>query len=214
MRTQCKTLRAFNYYDTVLALCEGGTPVPIPDGEPIPNKSSGDRWLVRLGEFDAELRGKPGTMVALYLRVEAAEYLDDEPGWFVKDEDGYHESKKPWCVELLFATRHMTDKGAAALSCCGQDDPFERGMTKAERVRATRIVEECAIDYGASAVVFTGFCTDDELDAGVQEALVQAQPLLMMSGFYLDRQMNAIGDSGWDFITGDIGASLRRYSGV
>lgn len=197
----CKILRAANHRYPARAICKGASPMPIPEGEPIPNKSPGDSWLVRLGEFDAELDGKPGTMVTLYLRVEAATYLDPNT------QDGRHygwpEDSKPWCIELVFATRHQKDGGKAALDYCGRDDPIDSEQ-------ATRIIEECGIEYGACAIVFYGFVADDKLDAGVQEALTQALVLLCVPYVYLDMPMNQIGDSGWDFLVGDIGAVLRR----
>lgn len=33
----------------------------------------------------------------------------------------------------------------------------------------------------------------------------------MLFGFYMDRPLNAIGSTGWDFIKGDITAGFRKH---
>lgn len=42
-------------------------------------------------------------------------------------------------------------------------------------------------------------------DLGREKAFSFARELLFMAGFHLDRPMNAIGNTGWDFLKGDIG---------
>jgi len=53
--------------------------------------------------------------------------------------------------------------------------------------------------------------TGNDEDALKADAEEQLPVLEMMFGFYMDRRVNAIGSTGWDFIKGDITAGLRRY---
>lgn len=52
--------------------------------------------------------------------------------------------------------------------------------------------------------------TGDDEDALKAKANEQVQVCHMMFGFYMDRQQNAIGDTGWDWIKGKLGAAMRR----
>jgi hypothetical protein len=45
----------------------------------------------------------------------------------------------------------------------------------------------------------------------LQELNKQLTAVNTLGGFYLDRQMNAIGATGWDFMKGDPMAGLKRY---
>lgn len=169
----------------------GGSPVAIPEGEPIPNKTPGDYWITRLGEFDAELEGEPGTMVALYLKVEPAEWLDSEPQW---------EDKNPYEASLYYCTAHVDQKELeSALRC------FDTDLSELPEEQRQRVIEEVVAEYGCKAIATSAVASQDNLDDLIQEALIQAQACLGLPGFLLDAPQNRIGNTGWDFIRGRIG---------
>ena len=67
---------------------------------------------------------------------------------------------------------------------------------------------EQVLDYGTRATLWME--TSDDEDALKAKANEQVQVCHMMFGFYMDRQQNAIGDTGWDWIKGKLGAAMRR----
>ena len=201
-------------------LCEGGSPLPIPDGQHDPRTTFGDLWRVRLADFDG---GMPGGVrwaerrrggvrqkpVGIWLLVDQAEFLDHEPAWQgPADENGYRESVNPWSMRLVFATACLPQRELdSALRSCGVES-----MPEGYEARR-RFVEEVAIDYGFYCPVFEGYVADADFDAGVGEALVQAQSVCMMPGAYLDRVVNRIGSTGWEFMRGDVGSAMKRLGG-
>ena len=45
----------------------------------------------------------------------------------------------------------------------------------------------------------------------VREAREAAQPMFIFFGCYMDKHQNAIGDTGWDWIRGNLCAGIERY---
>jgi hypothetical protein len=70
------------------------------------------------------------------------------------------------------------------------------------------IVLSQMISYGAYANL-EEVCFIHEDDA-IPWAKEQLGSMSFMLGFALDRQANAIGSTGWDFLSGDITAGLKR----
>lgn len=69
---------------------------------------------------------------------------------------------------------------------------------------------ELLIDYGLSAVMYQQACLADAVDEHRQLVWNKANGLLFMAGHALDQQMNACGNTGWDFLSGDIGPKRRK----
>lgn len=62
--------------------------------------------------------------------------------------------------------------------------------------------------YGVKAPLWSKDGNDEA--ALLIEATRTASVISGLFGFYMDRVVNAIGDSGWDWISGNIGAAIRR----
>ena len=64
------------------------------------------------------------------------------------------------------------------------------------------------VDYGYSAYIgsYDRKTSQEAIDAARKECVAAK----MLLGFYLDRPQNMIGDTGWDFMKGDIGAGYKR----
>lgn len=67
---------------------------------------------------------------------------------------------------------------------------------------------EVLIDYGTVAHLWQK--TGNNKAALLREARVELKKADMMFGFYMDRAQNAIGDTGWDWIAGNICAAIER----
>jgi len=58
-------------------------------------------------------------------------------------------------------------------------------------------------DYGLSATLYSA--QGDNADELMKDAKTQITGITGMFGFYMDKQANRLGNTGWDFIKGDIG---------
>ncbi len=63
--------------------------------------------------------------------------------------------------------------------------------------------------YGTYAVIWQE--SGNNLSRLMAEARKEARSCEMLFGFYMDRYVNRIGTTGWDAVSGDIWAGLRRY---
>lgn len=117
----------------------------------------------------------------------------------------------PWAV----SKKQMAD----AIESCGFEETPEV-MAKGDKKVLGHIKVEALHQYGVKACLFDNFGGDIEdededveaLDAALME---QAKKVATVAtaftfGFWMDRPMNAIGSTGWDFIKGDIMAGLRK----
>lgn len=90
----------------------------------------------------------------------------------------------------------------SAMRSCGADD--------GELFADLSLAHQCEIllDYGISACVFQkqGHNKDQLLKEAKQELIA----LSCMFGFYMDKVLNGIGSTGWDFMKGDLNAGLKR----
>lgn len=188
----CKTLLD-RKGQPIKALLNSGAPLSIPEDQRDPRTTSGDSWRVRLYEFEAD--ETPGKLVvALYLIVEQADFLDNEPEW---------EDKEPWMFNLVFTTgnqpRHMKKTLRQSLGFAVEDQP--RNGSRAAR----RFWEQAALGYGNYHERWQAFAADEHFDAAIADALAQARALTLMPGFALDNMTNAFGATGWQRIVGDYG---------
>lgn len=69
---------------------------------------------------------------------------------------------------------------------------------------------ELCFDYGARVPCDHQFFIYDGTDEHLEWALSEALPILLLASFYLDRQMNACGATGWDWLRADIDGSERK----
>lgn len=91
-----------------------------------------------------------------------------------------------------------------AYECMGLNE----GNYKKEYLDSDEAKVEALHSYGISAKLW-----DDEGDNCkklLKEAHNQAETSSIFFGFMMDKRQNLIGDTGWDFIKGDIGKALRR----
>ena len=115
----------------------------------------------------------------------------------------------------------------SALSCCGRSDEDEE-----EHAPAGELVQyEALLEYGICAPVYrcSGFWEKPEnpwspydrlfTEEGAQEAAwkwvkgriqEEAAQVYGLLGFYLDRPLNRLGATGWDFLNGEIDGNLKR----
>jgi len=108
---------------------------------------------------------------------------------------GEREAPAKYCVSLLSVS--IDEAGEEnlrqSLAACGVD--------------STDVIEEVKIDsllsYGVYARLWEG--NGNNIQKLMKEARNQAQLAGMLYGFYMDRQLNPIGNTGWDFQKGNIG---------
>lgn len=118
-------------------------------------------------------------------------------------EDAGCEGSAKYVVEVLAASPEAAgaENVATALQCNASPEDIPNAT---EEDKAVALIE-----YGISAMVWTKSGNNRrELIRAARKELPMIQGLF---GFYMDRCMNAIGDTGWDWIAGDIGAALRRF---
>lgn len=62
-------------------------------------------------------------------------------------------------------------------------------------------------DYGLQATLWSKM--GNNADALLKEAKAQLPIINGLFGFYMDRRLNAMGDTGWDFIEGNVGKRFK-----
>lgn len=68
-----------------------------------------------------------------------------------------------------------------------------------------------AVHYGYHASCqWKYFLEDVDQRPELLWALNEKVPMEALCGFYIDKPMNRMGDTGWDWMRGDIGAAMRR----
>lgn len=64
------------------------------------------------------------------------------------------------------------------------------------------------VNEGISACLYQ--CTGNNMRKTIRQAKSKVPEIDFMFGFWMDKPVNAIGDTGWDWVKGDIGAASRR----
>ena len=86
------------------------------------------------------------------------------------------------------------EKVQASFDCCGVED---------NDIKQKDLVQvECLQTYGVSAQIWND--AGNNLGKLISKAKKEAQIIPNLFGFYLDRVLNRIGSTGWDFIKGNL----------
>lgn len=93
---------------------------------------------------------------------------------------------------------------AKAMDACGLTEDSLEGR----KGSMMQMVVECLHSYGIKTTLFEE--SGSNLTKLMKDARAEANKINMLFGFYMDKQQNAIGDSGWDFVAGNIGGALQR----
>lgn len=111
---------------------------------------------------------------------------------------GENEAPATYCVTLMSISPDEAGEEnlQQAFNCCGPDGESPETATDLMKVDAL-------MWYGVSARLWED--SGNNIQKLMKEARRQAMLTQMLYGFYMDRQQNAIGNSGWDFQRGDIG---------
>lgn len=83
------------------------------------------------------------------------------------------------------------------------------------------IAQSCGIpqaDVTCFDIASYGICANIKTMMGNNKSRIlstlkkEADIANLLFGFYMDRPLNAIGSTGWDFLNGDVDAGLRRWA--
>ena len=118
---------------------------------------------------------------------------------FINWEEVSGEKKPKYVVEIKAVSPQQAGKKNLkdAFESFGVED--EKEIKKADDEKKVYILSE----YGISARVYSA--EGDNADKLLEEAKKQVPLITGMFGFYMDSPQNRMGNTGWDFIKGDIG---------
>lgn len=102
-------------------------------------------------------------------------------------------------IQAVAPSQVSKDDKKSAFSSMGIDDKKEQERMSKDPQALAGILAE----YGTSASLYSA--EGNNANALMKEAKKQIPVINGMFGFYMDRPMNRIGNTGWDFIKGDIG---------
>jgi hypothetical protein len=122
--------------------------------------------------------------------------------WIVLEVTNMHEAtgdedrEKYYVTLTAVSPESVSQKNIdRALSCCGfSDEEIE------ERAQDPLLLVEALSDYGIFAVLWQG--TGNNIRQLMKTAHKEAFFSSRFFGFYMDRSMNMIGQTGWDLIAG------------
>jgi hypothetical protein len=136
--------------------------------------------------WDAGLITDSNWPVYLFVKLEYTEQYDRE--W--AEHGKYH-------VSVEAAAPQAPDAETVGHAHAGwlSDDEY-KALPDQEKARVLA-------EYGVKAVLWQK--QGSNLRKLLKEARHEVGLINMLFGFYMDKQMNAIGNDGWDFIRGDIG---------
>jgi len=121
---------------------------------------------------------------------------------FINMEDATgEEMENKYVVEIQAVAPSEVSKEdiKSALSSMGVEDSKEVKKVMKDKERLAGLLAE----YGLSATVYSA--EGNNASELMKEAKKQIPVITGMFGFYMDRPMNAFGNTGWDFIKGDVG---------
>ena len=119
----------------------------------------------------------------------------------IYNTEGNSVESKKYLVEVsAIAPDAVPQKGIdSALSCTGIAEFYDEQTDYYQNM----LLVEALGDYGISATLWDK--EGNNLSELMREARHETQLINMLFGFYMDKQCNAIGNDGWDFISGNIG---------
>ena len=101
-------------------------------------------------------------------------------------------------IKAVSPTEPSEDTKKSAMECLGLDEKVPE-MSQIEPFEMAKILNE----YGTGAVLFSE--QGNNAKELFKTAREECEKISMLFGFYMDRQQNMIGNTGWDFIKGEIG---------
>lgn len=131
------------------------------------------------------------------------EYLDG-----ALTEREMEEAGGDCCVSIYAVSPEAagSDNLLAAVQCCsGWSTMAEVEDNLRDPEIRRRALYEMLIGYGVKAPLYSAIFWDDDLEEAKNKAKEELSRINMLFGFYMDRPCNQIGNSGWDFIAGNIG---------
>ena len=115
--------------------------------------------------------------------------------------------------ELKETGRYSVEILAVSPEACNNDKVKEAiddmGLDEFTVGKIPFIEYEAMIEQGLYAPLWNK--SGNNLKKLLSEANERLQIIYIMFGFFMDKHVNMIGDTGWDWIAGDIGASMRRW---
>ena len=119
----------------------------------------------------------------------------------MEDATGEEDLENKYVVEIQSVAPSEVSKEdmKSALSSMGIDDKDEIKKVMKNKKQLAGLLAE----YGLNATVYSA--EGNNANELMKEAKNQIPVITGMFGFYMDRPMNRLGNTGWDFIKGDIG---------
>ena len=120
------------------------------------------------------------------------------------------DTESKWNVTLNVVSPQAAGLRAVrqALKSSGFGDDFFAHMKKASKEERELVLAEELAQYGTKARLTDEYGNNQRVL--LREAREEALKASSLFGFYMDRTQNAFGDSGWDFISGNIAGSKDR----
>ena len=106
-------------------------------------------------------------------------------------------------INMVDCVEEPTNKYIVTLSAVSPSQAGEKALNE-EDEKLNLSEEQKAIllsEYGAKATLFNN--TGNNLNKLLKEIKEQAKLINLMFGFYMDKHLNRIGSTGWDFIKGE-----------
>lgn len=120
------------------------------------------------------------------------------------DAVGEREAKEnnggKYCISLMAVSPQAAGKENLedAFECCGFNE------SQNEQLKNNLLIQvQVLSDYGIQAQLWTK--SGNNLKNLLKECKKEAQLVEFLFGFYMDKPENMIGNTGWDFISGNIG---------
>ncbi len=132
--------------------------------------------------------------ITFIVRLQYTDYFNSE---WCKQSGKYH-------FEILA----VSPEAAGYENCCKAADSCGLSLTDFSALPRNAQCE-MLMDYGVSAPLWQATGNNRKvLEKEAREQLAVISGILF--GFTMDRRVNAIGDTGWDWIHGKIGAAIQR----
>jgi hypothetical protein len=123
----------------------------------------------------------------------------------LKESMGYEADHKYMVIINSVAPSLVSEQDLkGAFESMGVDDPTEQERIRKDQKAIAGILSE----YGLSAPLFND--VGDNAKKLMDEAKKQGPTITGLYGFYMDKPVNRLGNTGWDFIKGNIGLKPKQ----